>query len=246
MFEAIFIDLPLVLAGYAGMVFLIMKYLGDTVHDAGAVVTSKTETPAAPAPAARALEPEISEILTAELSEAPVASKSATDEVMDESYPDFLPTDAQLRRHYLTNLLTIATTLHPRPEEATLRRHHRQLALSLVEGMLEHPQTIEALEDLARERNRLVAPVSAFVAADIPVPSDAAAPAIELPELPEPTSLSDRLTLPEESTLRRHVIQQLLARVEEVFPRPAESTLRRHYDQWLASEVEDLVLHQGG
>lgn len=240
MFEAIFIDLPLVLAGYAGMVLLIMKYLGDTVHDAGAALTTKPETPAAPVPVARALEPEISESLTAELSEAPVASWAGTDAVVNESCPDFLPTDAQLRRHYLTNLLTIATTLHPRPEESTLRRHHRQLALSLVEDMLEHPETIEALEDLARERNRLVAPVHAFVAADIPVPPVATAPAIE------PTSPSDRLNLPEESTLRRHFIQQLLTRVEEVFPRPAESTLRRHYDQWLASEVEDLLLHQGG
>lgn len=243
MLEAIFIDLPLVLAGYAGMVLLIMKYLGDTVHDAGAALTTKPETPAAPVPVARALEPEISESLTAELSDAPVASETAIDAVVNESCPDFLPTDAQLRRHYLTNLLTIATTLHPRPEESTLRRHHRQLALSLVEDMLEHPETIEALEDLARERNRLVAPKYAFVAADIPVPPMAAAPAIELPE---PTSPYDRVSLPEESTLRRHFIQQLLARVEEVFPRPAESTLRRHYDQWLASEVEDLLLHQGG
>ena len=240
MFEAIFIDLPLVLAGYAGMVLLIMKYLGDTVHDAGAALTTKPETPAAPVPVARALEPEISESLTAELSEAPVASEAGIDAVVNESCPDFLPTDAQLRRHYLTNLLTIATTLHPRPEESTLRRHHRQLALSLVEDMLEHPETIEALEDLARERNRLVAPRYAFVAADIPVPPVATAPAIE------PTSPSARFNLPEESTLRRHFIQQLLTRVEEVFPRPAESTLRRHYDQWLASEVEDLLLHQGG
>lgn len=240
MFEAIFIDLPLVLAGYAGMVLLIMKYLGDTVHDAGAALTTKPETPAAPAPVARALEPEISESLTAELSEAPVASGAGTDAVVNESCPDFLPTDAQLRRHYLTNLLTIATTLHPRPEESTLRRHHRQLVLRLVEDMLEHPETIEALEDLARERNLLVVPMYAFVAADIPVPPVATATAIEL------TSPSDRLNLPEESTLRRHFIQQLLARVEEVFPRPTESTLRRHYDQWLASEVEDLLLHQGG
>ena len=240
MFEAIFIDLPLVLAGYAGMVFLIMKYLGDTVHDAGAALTTKPETPAAPVPVARALEPEISESLTAELSEAPVASEAAIDAVVNESCPDFLPTDAQLRRHYLTNLLTIATTLHPRPEESTLRRHHRQLALSLVEDMLEHPETIEALEDLARERSLLVAPRYAFVAADIPVPPVATAPAIE------PTSPSAQFNLPEESTLRRHFIQQLLARVEEVFPRPTESTLRRHYDQWLASEVEDLLLHQGG
>ena len=240
MFEAIFIDLPLVLAGYAGMVLLIMKYLGDTVHDAGAALTTKPETPAAHVPVARVLEPEISESLTAELSEAPVASGAGTDAVVNESCPDFLPTDAQLRRHYLTNLLTIATTLHPRPEESTLRRHHRQLALSLVEDMLEHPETIEALEDLARERNRLVAPVYAFVAADIPVPPVATATAIEL------TSPSARFNLPEESTLRRHFIQQLLARVEEVFPRPTESTLRRHYDQWLASEVEDLLLHQGG
>lgn len=243
MFEAIFIDLPLVLAGYAGVVFLIMKYLGDTVRDAGAVVAMKPETPAAPKPVDRVPKPKIIETLEADQPEVLVALSSASDEVIGETYPDFLPTDAQLRRHYLTNLLTIATTLHPRPEEATLRRHHRQLALSLVEEMLEHPQRIEALEDLAREKSRRAAPVYAFVANDIPVPSVATVPAIEAPET---TSPSNRFTLPEESTLRRHVIQQLLAKVEEVFPRPAESTLRRHYDQWLASEVEDLVLHQGG
>lgn len=243
MFELIFMDLPLLVAGYAGVVFLILKYMGDKVRDVGTVAT-EIERPSSSMAKSLIAETEIKESGPVVLEDAQHPLSTPTKgEVASEVMPDFLPTDAQLKRHYLTNLLTIVTTLHPRPQEATLRRHHRQWILSLVEEMLEHPETIERLEDLARERRRQDAPIIEVVSVSQDSPELAGDSTII--DVSQPSLHDNRVTLPEESTLRRHVLQHLLARVEEVFPRPSESTLRRHYDQWLQSEVENLVLHQG-
>lgn len=239
MFEVIFIDLPVVLVGYAGVVFVILKYLGDTVHDVGAVAV-KHEVPASSESMRLVVEKVTREIQLMEREDAVESALPAPDEIVSEIYPDFLPTDVQLKRHYLTHLFTIATTLHPRPEEATLRRHHRQRVICLVEEMLEHPETIDAIEALAREKSRLDTPVVHIVGDASQVPS------LDFSVIDDGSCLqSECITLPQENTLRRHFIQQLLAKVELVFPRPTESTLRRHYDQWLESQVVDLVLHHG-
>jgi hypothetical protein len=235
MLELIFVDLPLLLLGYAGAVYLILKYLGEGVNDVSGRAISKEV--AGPTVSRGLANPKYAK--TEVVSKEPLISIEV--EADSEINFDFLPTDAQLRRHYLTHLLTIATSIHPRPAESVLKRHQRQRVLSLVEDMLRHPETIESLEATAREQCRIVESSRQTLA---PI-------AVNINSMPSPTldlsgHASDRSqNIPEESTLRRHFIQHFVAKLEDACPRPTESTLSRHYDQWLQSEVDNLVFQSG-
>ena len=48
-----------------------------------------------------------------------------------------------------------------------------------------------------------------------------------------------KLKIPEDSTLKRHFLSNLRAKIElEFHPRPSDATLKRHYDSLIASEME--------
>jgi Rod binding domain-containing protein len=53
---------------------------------------------------------------------------------------------------------------------------------------------------------------------------------------------TEKLKIPEDSTLKRHFLSALKAEVEAGMPaRPTESTLMRHYDATVQSKVENLL-----
>lgn len=62
---------------------------------------------------------------------------------------------------------------------------------------------------------------------------------VEISAQPEPVK---KLTIPEDSTLRRHFLTQLQAEIESVlFPRPTDSILRRHYDNYVKARLEQYL-----
>ena len=240
MLEILFLDIPLALVGYCGTVFLIFKYLevsGKDSHRNNArdkdprVLNSKNE------------------FGTKEVKNAPTLAFGGYDlplESAEVKEPGnttavCVPTDSILKRHYLSNLLTIATSIHPRPEESILKRHHRQLVLSLTQDMLDDPEKIESLEDVARENRRFSDRLFSIARENV-------APSWVEPSVPSQAIVAIGLypdehqrTIPEESTLRRHFIQSFLTKLEERHPRPTDNTLIRHYNQWLDSEVDTLI-----
>lgn len=51
-----------------------------------------------------------------------------------------------------------------------------------------------------------------------------------------------KMSIPEDSTLRRHFLTHLQSEIEAVLcPRPTDSVLRRHYDGLVAAELENCL-----
>lgn len=58
-------------------------------------------------------------------------------------------------------------------------------------------------------------------------------------DLFEQTETSSKMTLPEDSALRRHFLTHLRAEIIANYPnRPTDSTLSRHYDALISAELE--------
>ncbi|WP_404360926.1 hypothetical protein [Methylotuvimicrobium sp. KM1] len=58
------------------------------------------------------------------------------------------------------------------------------------------------------------------------------------------TRVKQKIPVPEDSVLRRHLLSQLRAEVEAtLFPRPTDCVLLRHYEQLVESEVENRLLN---
>lgn len=56
------------------------------------------------------------------------------------------------------------------------------------------------------------------------------------------TQTAGKLKVPEDSTLRRHFLNQLQSEVEAALsPRPTDSILQRHYDALVAAELENRL-----
>lgn len=56
--------------------------------------------------------------------------------------------------------------------------------------------------------------------------------------------VEQKIPIPEDSVLRRHVLTQLRTEVEEsLFPRPADCVLLRHYEQLVESELENRLVN---
>ena len=211
MLELIFIDLPIGVFSYFAIVFLIMKYMGDQVHDVDGVDTvqgAQNATVAKPQTASPS---------------TPI--KTAYTAPQEEALPEHLPTDCVLIRHHITHLIALANEAHPIESFNGSRESYKDRIQSLVEGMLKDPAQITALE-LHRKKH---AP------AEVAQPSELVVVASDSEAANESMSL-----LPEDATLRRHTLQLIVSRLEEHFPRPTESTLIRHYEQWVDSELEKL------
>lgn len=57
------------------------------------------------------------------------------------------------------------------------------------------------------------------------------------------TQVEQKIPVPEDSVLRRHVLTQLRTEVESsLFPRPTDCILQRHYEQLIDSELENRLL----
>ena len=61
-------------------------------------------------------------------------------------------------------------------------------------------------------------------------------------EIENPVSPVKKLTIPEDSTLRRHFLTQVQAEIEaRLFQRPTDSALRRHYDSQVKAKMQEYL-----
>lgn len=163
MFNVLFVDLPLALVGYLGVVFLLSRF---TLPSAPATSESRAEVSPTPSMPIAELPLEDSTTETwqvdhepeglTELDEDavaifdPMAMIEIDEEVLEEDVSiaepvDPLPSDPVLRRHYLTHLRMMFDALHRVPEEAILRRHHLQHVDTLFDALCGDASAIEAL-----------------------------------------------------------------------------------------------------
>ncbi len=97
------------------------------------------------------------------------------------------------------------------PEDATLKRHYLQNLASLA----------DVPEAPGEEINTVIVETEEKIITK-----------------PETAVLESSLKIPEDSALKRHFMQQLVAEIEATMPaRPTDSTLKRHYDAHLMSLV---------
>lgn len=155
---------------------------------------------------------------------------------------DVVPEDSALRRHYLQNIAALegasnseeadevepvsheSETIEVKepvdvvPEDSALRRHYLQNLAALDD-------TVSVVEEDVVE-DELVAEV--FVTEE----SDSL----------DVVSNNPVSGIPEDSALKRHFIQQLVAKTEATMSaRPTDSTLKRHYEAQLMSAVNSQL-----
>ena len=163
-----------------------------------------------------------------------------------------VPEDSALRRHYLTHLRSMISSLHgPRPSDSALARHYESDIAAELERCLTDKQAMQRLLDHYQQSKLTVSACcsSATVAtpASVTPEPQMAEPAVvvETPQAPK-NEPSEKATcccrLPEDSALRRHYLTQLYAEAAAKLPaRPTDSTLRRHYDSLLENTVKQLL-----
>ena len=168
MLEYVFVDFPLALIGYAGAVFVISRFV--EVHDGVSLGTApaaaaQNPAPAKPAPVAEpalesttetwavAHEPE--GLTTLEADDVAIFDPMTMVEFdSEDAQPDaHVPTDAVLRRHYVTHLRMMLEAVYVEPTDSQLRRHHHQYLDYLCETLLEDHNAVEALETAYEARD---------------------------------------------------------------------------------------------
>ena len=135
-----------------------------------------------------------------------------------------IPQDSVLRRHYLANAVAIQDVLHnPYPTDSVLRRHYDALHTLIVES-----STAAIMEtDIAVQSRPKASIIEQAIRKDTSTEKQQA-----------PTVLA-RISLPQDSVLRRHFVTQLRAEIEaNMSPKPSDSVLRRHYDSLVGVELE--------
>jgi hypothetical protein len=180
--------------------------------------------------------------LAAPQAEAPLSSnkpneETQTNEALITSKFKNLPQDSMLRRHYLTNLHTMIESLYlPRPTEFNLCRHYDSMLTAEIEQCLSDEAAMERLiskyeghkKTLTQQKpalNVITEPLTNAVVSG--QDSDAK---------------TEKLLLPEDSMLRRHMMTHLYALVEANMPiRPTDSVLLRHYNTMIENEVNKYL-----
>ncbi len=136
-----------------------------------------------------------------------------------------VPQDSVLRRHYLANEEAKREALrNPYPTDSVLRRHYDALHKLAVE-----PATVAEISEtgVSEARQRQASIIEKAVGKEPDAESEEA-----------PTILA-KISVPQDSVLRRHFITQLRAEIEaDLSPKPSDSVLRRHYDNMVGSELE--------
>ncbi|NOQ13988.1 MAG: hypothetical protein GQ583_05840 [Methyloprofundus sp.] len=173
---------------------------------------------------------------------------------------DVIPEDSALRRHYLQNIAALedaknVVEVEPEPvsheslpveaeavetqepvdvipEDSALRRHYLQNIAALDEAE-------NAVEVEAEPASDEPLPVETeTVEVQEPVVEELAVSVAEVSESLDVVKKTSKQGIPEDSALKRHFIQQLVASTEATMPvRPTDSTLKRHYDAQLMSSV---------
>ncbi len=147
-----------------------------------------------------------------------------------------LPQDSMLKRHYLTNLRAIITSLSvPHPTDSALSRHYDTQIAAKIEQCLNDEKAMTQLISQYEQSKKTPAPtVKAPQAIIEPLLNTETASENEV--LVTQTSISK---IPKDSVLRRHYLTHLYSQVAaNLPPRPTDSTLRRHYNTMLETEVK--------
>ncbi|MCX7066954.1 MAG: hypothetical protein NTW85_04610 [Methylococcales bacterium] len=185
-----------------------------------------------------------------------IAQAAAKIEKSPEPTNENLPQDATLRRHYLTHLRAIISSINPQcPTDSALARHHNAQIAAQLEQFLSSKEALQQL--FARYENHKKKPAPSVVEkpeAILVVPVAEEIQAIITPSAkPEVSnkgvvvSLPERKAskIPEDSQLKRHYVTHLYNQVAVDLPaRPTDSTLRRHHDTLLENEVKSRLSAQ--
>jgi len=197
--------------------------------------------------------------------EKPTVAPVATPAVVIESKPviaqdsSLIPQDSMLKRHYLTHVHAMMTTISSaRPTDSSLARHYDTQLTANIGHYVSNEAAMEKLLAQYADCQKSAAcpaapaPVTAVVAeapqiieevavvAEPEVIVEAVAPIETTDESITTAPQHDVLSnIPTDSTLRRHYLTHLYSQVAATMtPRPTDATLRRHYDAMLANEVE--------
>jgi FtsZ-interacting cell division protein ZipA len=121
------------------------------------------------------------------------------------------------------------------PEDSVLRRHYLA-QLDAERELITNPYPTDSV--LRRHYESMLATLAVQ-------PTDSAEVSTEIVNITELPS--EKQQLPEESTLRRHFLTQLMTEIEsEVFPRPTDSILKRHYDSLILAKFADRLSEMSG
>lgn len=128
-----------------------------------------------------------------------------------------VPQDSTLKRHFLSHILSQVTADLPlRPTDSALKRHYDALLKTKVEQYLAATQAGSSVNSTVD--NNPVIKASA------------------------PRSTIAISSIPEDSTLRRHVLAGLRCSIEEDFGgKPTDSTLKRHFNARVDAELEQRI-----
>lgn len=163
------------------------------------------------------------EPIAAEPSETVITSENSA--LIDESFTgqaiamqqpekpaELVPEDSILKRHYLAYLAAEQAVIkNPYPTDSVLRRHYDQLQTSSLDLALR-----EATAEITDE-----------VGIDPSVTQSA------------PETHAKRMTLPEDSVLKRHFLSHLRHEIEKQhLPCPTETVLKRHHRQLIQSRID--------
>ncbi|MDD5411289.1 MAG: hypothetical protein PHF31_07730 [Methylobacter sp.] len=121
------------------------------------------------------------------------------------------------------------------PEDSVLRRHYLA-QLDAERELITNPYPTDSV--LRRHYESMLA-TSAVQSTDS---AETRTETVRITNLP-----AEKQQIPEESTLRRHFLTQLLMEIEsEVFPRPTDSILKRHYDNLILAKIADRLAEMTG
>lgn len=121
------------------------------------------------------------------------------------------------------------------PEDSVLRRHYLA-QLDAERELITNPYPTDSV--LRRHYESMLA----TLAVQPTDSAEAGTETISITKLP-----TEKQQIPEESTLRRHFMTQLLAEIEsEMYPRPTDSILKRHYDNFILAKIADRLAEMTG
>lgn len=151
-----------------------------------------------------------------------------------------LPQDSMLRRHYLTHLHAMVSSITPRPTDSALRRHYDAHIAAKIEQSLNSETALQQLiQDYKNNQKAVANSVSKVEPQTVIVSAPETTPVQETVLAPIIMKQASVSKIPEDSTLKRHYFTQLRAQATAKLPaRPTDSTLRRHYDTILENEIE--------
>lgn len=240
-------------------VFILLAFLWRRRKNENAASTqtqpqAKPETPAQPVIQAEekiiaVAKPVVEPVITPAVKPQQVAVSSSATALKAECCNKNLPQDSMLRRHYLTHVAAMISSLNaPRPTDSGLSRHYDAHIAAELERCINDKQAMQQLAERYQQGKQTVisvcpAPVVTATSENILVEQPVTAIDETPAEVPAAVvSEPCHNTLPQDSMLKRHYLTQLHAQVAASLPvRPTDSSLRRHYDSLLENAVQQLL-----